>query len=149
VRLPSSIKAVLPTALVTDGDEIAEIAEVEHGWAYVKPLPGHAIINLGDALVMFTKGVLRSNVHRVVVPPGLQAEVTRFSLVYFCRPEDDVVLKPLRESALVMERCGDLVDEEEESVDSKTWILRRALGRRIGGKWEDSVGTENARGVKG
>ena len=147
MRLPSSIEAVPPTVPAVDGDERMDIAAAEQGWAYVRPLPGHAIINLGDALVMFTKGVLRSNVHRVVAPPGRQAEATRFSLVYFGRPEDDVVLKPLRESALVRERCGDVV--EEEQVDSKTWILRRALGRRMGGKWEDSVGTEDARGVKG
>jgi isopenicillin N synthase-like dioxygenase len=130
-----------------DGDETAEVAAGEQDWAYVRPLPGHAIINLGDALVMFTKGVLRSNVHRVVAPPGRQAEVTRFSLVYFSRPEDDVVLKPLRESALIRERCEDMVEEEE--VDSKTWILRRAFGRRIGGKWEITVGTEDARGARG
>ena len=148
MRLPSYIAAVQPTTQDTDGNEPAEIAAEEQGWAYVKPLPGHAIINLGDALVMFTKGVLRSNVHRVVAPPGRQAEATRFSLVYFSRPEDDVILKPLRESALVRERCEDVVVEDAEA-DSKTWILRRALGRRMGGKWEDSVGTEDARGVRG
>ena len=31
-------------------------------WAYVKPLKGHCVVNLGDAMVKFTAGVLRSNV---------------------------------------------------------------------------------------
>src|SRR5215471_17061948 len=59
-------------------------------WCYVRPLPGHAIINLGDSMVKFTNCLLRSNIHRVMSPPGLQADTTRYSLVYFSRPEDGV-----------------------------------------------------------
>jgi isopenicillin N synthase-like dioxygenase len=50
-------------------------------WVYVKPVPGCAIINLGDAMVKFSAGLLRSNLHRVVSPPGRQAELVRYSLV--------------------------------------------------------------------
>ena len=67
----------------------------EPEWTYVKPLPGHCIINLGDAMTKFSGGLLRSNIHRVVSPPGEQAKETRYSLVYFSRPEDKVVLKRL------------------------------------------------------
>lgn len=119
----------------------------EENWAYVRPLPGHAIINLGDAMVKFSAGILRSNIHRVVSPPGVQGDETRYSLVYFSRPEDEVVLKPLRESEMIASRCGE--GEEGEAIRSKEWILRRALGRRMGGRWEDSAGTEDARGAKG
>jgi isopenicillin N synthase-like dioxygenase len=128
----------------------AEKALCEDGWAYVRPLPGHAIINLGDALVKFTSGILRSNTHRVVAPPGAQGDVTRYSLVYFSRPEDEVILRPLRqESGLIAERAG--VEEEGEEVSSKEWILRRALGKRVGKYWdpEKAKGTEDARGVRG
>ena len=31
-----------------------------------KPIPGHAICNLGDAMAIFSGGILRSNLHRVV-----------------------------------------------------------------------------------
>ena len=31
-----------------------------------KPLPGHAICNIGDSLNIFSGGILRSNIHRVV-----------------------------------------------------------------------------------
>ncbi|KAF1357558.1 Clavaminate synthase-like protein [Lizonia empirigonia] len=102
------------------------------GWCYVKPLPGHCIVNLGDALVKFLRGRLRSNIHRVVAPPGLQGAATRFSLVYFCRPGDDVLLESLVEGGA----------EDGESVTAKEWILRRALGRREVGGWEKSGGTE-------
>ena len=31
-----------------------------------QPLPGHGICNVGDALALFSGGILRSNLHRVV-----------------------------------------------------------------------------------
>ena len=96
-------------------------------WCYVKPLPGHAIINLGDAMVKFTNGLLRSNIHRVNSPPGEQASSTRYSLVYFNRPEDDVVLKRLDGSDKIPPLAEGQVEEE---VNSKDWIIRRALGKR-------------------
>jgi isopenicillin N synthase-like dioxygenase len=141
VRLPAHIAPVPPSSSSTSDTETGLCKD---GWTYVRPLPGHAIINLGDALVKFSSGRLRSNIHRVVAPPGDQGKVTRYSLVYFCRPEDDVVLKSL------VEGSGDR--EMEEEVTAKEWILRRALGRRKEGGWEKSGGTEEISlrgGVKG
>ena len=129
VRLPEYMSAVPPAQ---DGASETEKRLCEDGWCYVKPLPGHCIVNLGDALVKFSSGRLRSNIHRVVAPPGRQGEVMRYSLVYFCRPEDDVVLRSLVEGG----------EQEEEGVTAKEWILRRALGRRESGGWEKSGGTE-------
>lgn len=97
-------------------------------WVYVRPLPGHAIINLGDAMVKFTNGLFRSNIHRVTAPPGAQADSTRHSLVYFARPEDSVMLRRLEGSDLIPALEKDQVEEE---INSKDWIIRRALGRRV------------------
>ncbi|KAI3572459.1 putative oxidoreductase [Fusarium oxysporum f. sp. albedinis] len=120
-------------------------AETEHsdGWAYVRALPGCAIVNLGDALVKFTAGVLRSNVHRVTSPPKQQASLTRYSLVYFVRPEDAVFLRPIKGSEMIKEALRMRKDgEQEEAVTSKDWILRRGLGSRTVGQWQKSRGTE-------
>lgn len=114
-------------------------------WCYVKPLRGHAVVNLGDAMVKFTAGVLRSNIHRVVNPPGEQANSTRMSLVYFARPLDDVLLKPLEGSQLIDDSRKGSAEFEGEDITSKEWILRRALGRRQGGDWQKSGGTEGGR----
>ena len=35
-------------------------------WKYVQPLPGHAICNIGDSLSIFSGGLLKSSLHRVV-----------------------------------------------------------------------------------
>ncbi|GAB1741675.1 hypothetical protein NU219Hw_g7089t1 [Hortaea werneckii] len=116
-------------------------------WRYVKPLKGHCIVNLGDAMVKFTAGVLRSNIHRVVSPPHGQEHMTRMSLVYFARPEDDVVLTALEESKMVETKREDQRREgqDDEKITAKDWILRRALGRRVGGDYAASGGTEAAR----
>ena len=69
------------------------------------------------------------------------------SLVYFARPEDDVVLKPLKESGMIREASERQGTEEggEDEVTAKEWILRRALGRRVGGDYGKSEGTEGGR----
>ena len=64
-------------------------------WEYVRPVPSYCIINLGDAMVKFARGLLRSNLHRVTNPPGAQAQCTRFSLAYIGRPEDSIIMKGL------------------------------------------------------
>ncbi|KAL9622567.1 MAG: hypothetical protein Q9160_003064 [Pyrenula sp. 1 TL-2023] len=115
-------------------------------WCYVKPLPGHAIVNLGDAMVKFTNGLLRSNIHRVMAPPGQQGDHVRYSLVYFSRPENDVPMKRLNGSNGAIP--GSDGQEEEETVSSKDWILRRALGHRValgksGRDWDKGLGTEH------
>ena len=115
-------------------------------WLYVRPLPGHCIVNLGDAMVKLSAGVLRSATHRVVSPPGEQGRHVRHSLVYFARPEDTVILKALRghgsevvdEAARAMESRG----EEEEGISAKDWTLGRALRRRGVGDWKGGEGTE-------
>ncbi|KAJ5701778.1 hypothetical protein N7488_009326 [Penicillium malachiteum] len=112
----------------------------EGGWIYVRPIPGFAVINLGDAMVKFTNGLLRSSIHRVNAPPGAQADCTRYSLVYFARPEDQVILRRLDGSNIPQ------LEDVEEEVCSKDWIIRRALGRRVDlGKeidFERAAGTE-------
>ncbi|KAH9037671.1 Clavaminate synthase-like protein [Lactarius pseudohatsudake] len=76
-------------------------------WKYVKPIPGHAICNLGDAMAIFSAGILRSNLHRVVPPPKAQASFERWSLVFFTRPGHLVPLAPLTtESTLIAEAAA-------------------------------------------
>lgn len=94
-------------------------------WVYVRPVPGSPIVNLGDAMVAFTAGILRSNVHRVVPPPAPQDKLDRSSLVYFARPEDDIILRRLK---------GGLVDQQPQSskpepeMTAAEWWLKRGTG---------------------
>ncbi|KAF7339074.1 Clavaminate synthase-like protein [Mycena venus] len=120
-------------------------------WQYVKPLPGHAICNLGDAMVIFSGGILRSNLHRVVNPPGAQGSLDRYSLVYFTRPADSVVLRALTdESPLIADAVAHASDPKrfEPGVTALEWLTRRIKNRRAAnqkglGAWLDSGGTEH------
>jgi isopenicillin N synthase-like dioxygenase len=115
-------------------------------WVYVRPVPGCAIINLGDAMVKFSAGLLQSNLHRVVSPPGTQADLVQYSLVYFCRPEHDVKLRRLRGREI--DRVAGF--EEGEGESSREWLSRRHLGRKMQffkgeESWEGAKGTEGSR----
>jgi isopenicillin N synthase-like dioxygenase len=94
-------------------------------WAFVKPLPGHAIINLGDAMVKFSNGRLKSGKHRVVPLPGPQGKLDRYSLVYFVRPADDVLMEPVekyKDEPVVA--VGGKVGEERVYTAGE-WLARR------------------------
>jgi isopenicillin N synthase-like dioxygenase len=73
----------------------SDVDGTSNGWQYVKPEDGYVIVNIGDAMVMFSGGRLRSNLHRVTAVPGEQGRVERYSAAYFMRPEDDVLMQAL------------------------------------------------------
>ncbi|KAF2857393.1 Clavaminate synthase-like protein [Piedraia hortae CBS 480.64] len=93
-------------------------------WVWVKPKKGCAIVNLGDAAVRFTNGVLCSGRHRVTPAPEKQGLYTRYSIVYFVRPNDDAVLQVLEGEHVPK------AEKDEEAVPAKEWIYRQtaALG---------------------
>ena len=119
-------------------------------WQYVKPLPGHAICNVGDALALFSGGLLRSNMHRVVAPPGNQAELERWSLVFFTRPGNSVPLRALVEdSPIIAEAVKNAPADKhfETGVTAYEWFVRRIKNQRIKNRtgpetWMASRGTE-------
>jgi len=117
-------------------------------WQYIRPLPGHAICNVGDALSIFSGGILRSNMHRVVPPPGEQANFERWSLVYFTRPANSVELRALAEqSALIAEAVSKAPDPAVYRPGSTAgqWFARRVKYQRINNR----VGPETYRASRG
>ncbi|KAJ7600575.1 hypothetical protein C8J56DRAFT_1010430 [Mycena floridula] len=120
-------------------------------WQYVKPLPGHAICNIGDALSLFSGGILRSNMHRVLPPPGDQVTHERWSLVFFTRPGDSIKLRALaEESPMIAEAVANNPDKAkfETGATSIEWFTRRIKNQRIKNRtgpetWMQSRGTEH------
>lgn len=64
-------------------------------WRYIRPRPACALINLGDAMVQWTGGIMKSAMHRVATPPGDQAGCTRYSVAYLVKPAGEVSMKRL------------------------------------------------------
>ena len=110
-------------------------ASISTDWQFVRPAPGCAIINMGDAMVQWTHGALRSNMHRVSFPPGEQGKLTRYSVAYFARPESEAIMSPLKESELVrslMLKSGVSESAEENSFKAKEWEHRKGMSLRSG-----------------
>ncbi|KAF7967846.1 hypothetical protein HWV62_32888 [Athelia sp. TMB] len=120
-------------------------------WQYIKPIPGHAICNLGDAMALFSGGILRSNLHRVVTPPGDQAKHERWSLVFFTRPGNSVLLHALIEDSPMIAAAVKLAEDPakyETGSTSLDWFSRRIKNQRINNRtgpetWRASRGTEH------
>ncbi|KAI8916217.1 iron/ascorbate family oxidoreductase [Gorgonomyces haynaldii] len=58
----------------------------------VKWQQGQILVNTGDLLEFWTNNTFRSTVHRVTVPDPSRH---RYSIAFFCHPEDDCQLHPL------------------------------------------------------
>ncbi|OAX37523.1 Clavaminate synthase-like protein [Rhizopogon vinicolor AM-OR11-026] len=119
-------------------------------WSFVRPIPGHAICNVGDALALFSGGILQSNIHRVVPPPGAQVEYERWSLVFFTRPGNSGVLHALVDSSpLIAEAVKKQPDRNfETGSTAAAWFARRIKNQRINNRtgpetWAASRGTEH------
>ena len=104
-------------------------ARDEANWQYVKPEPNCVIINLGDALVEWTAGILRSNEHRVTSPPGKQAEHVRHSLAYLVRPEHGTPMKRLR-GGYIPSAAED--GKEDSSLNAEEWEMKRINDLKYG-----------------
>jgi isopenicillin N synthase-like dioxygenase len=78
-------------------------------------------------MTKFTNGLLRSNIHRVVSPPGEQAKETRYSVVYFSRPEDEVILRRLESGSIPELEDG---KQGEEGYNAKDWVRLQAMRLR-------------------
>ena len=81
-------------------------------WHWVRPRPGCLIVNLGDAMVQWTGGILRSNVHRINHAPGLQRTVDRYSLAILARPERDASMRS---------RVHSVGDDDKEDEELTAW----------------------------
>lgn len=118
-------------------------------WRFVEPLPGHAIVNCGDALNIFTAGRIRSNLHRVASQADRQSVEPKYSLGYFCRPEHAVRLEPLVRGE-ELRGGGGCCAPEGTGLTSKEWVMKRTYTRLVENyrgqdAWEETLGTDRAR----
>ncbi|KAE8409305.1 oxidoreductase [Aspergillus pseudonomiae] len=106
-------------------------------WEWVRPEPGCLIVNMGDAMVEWTGGVLRSNMHRVLCAPGEQAGLDRVSFAMLVRP-----CKEARMERLVGGYIPSVESDGEEGVvavgtggggmTAWEWELKKAMALKEG-----------------
>lgn len=88
-------------------------------WQWVRPEHGCAIVNVGDPLVQWTGGILRSAFHRVLYAPGAQAAEERYSFGYFLKPADEAPMDRLQCGGVIP--AIDQADAEEKLPHYELW----------------------------
>ena len=104
----------------------------QQAWLYVRPTPGCLVVNLGDAMVQWTGGLLRSNCHRINFAPGEQRLIDRYSLAILVRPERDASMRRM---------VGDSKNDESNEGGDLTaweWEVKKAMALKRGEVVTDS-----------
>jgi isopenicillin N synthase-like dioxygenase len=83
------------TILVQDPSGGLEVLAADGRWLYAPSIPGTVLVNIGDLMQQWTNGEFRSTQHRVAVPPDARATRSRFSVAFFCEPNNETTIAPL------------------------------------------------------
>lgn len=102
-----------------------QVRTPDGSWKWVKPYPGSITVNLADALEFLTNGFLKSSIHRVVAPPPDQREIDRLGVLYFVRPEDNLVLRPVESEVLKRLGYHDTAADGAADITAGDWVKAR------------------------
>ena len=107
-----------------------EVFTSESSWSpvYVYP-PGTeddpfppVLVNIGDLMHFWTKGLLKSTVHRVVFPQGESAD--RYSIAYFCHPLDHIEIEAVP-SDMIRDRTMEFKQRRAQTVTAQGYLKER------------------------
>merc|ERR1711892_1594899 len=88
------------TLLFQDEYPGLEVKLTSGGWVSADPFPGTILVNIGDLLEMWTGGRYPATRHRVIIPEEeIKKSAPRQSIVFFVHPDNQVVVKPVDDSA--------------------------------------------------
>ncbi|KAH7377019.1 flavonol synthase [Plectosphaerella cucumerina] len=121
-------------------------------WKWAKPIDGSLTVNTCDALSFLTGGYIKSTIHRVAVPPKDQRHVDRLGLLYFARPQNDLVLRTI--DSPLLRREGYTQNEFEAGghripTMGEFTRLKQTWQQQKGKSWQDSEGQEILPGFTG
>ncbi|KAK4836383.1 hypothetical protein QYF36_022257 [Acer negundo] len=121
VSIPGFKKAV-----ETYSTEMQKVAEEMHKqkWVPVKPIPNAIVVNIGDALEVWSNGVYKSIEHRAVT----NEKRSRMSIATFLIPGDEVEIGPLE--SMVDDKHHPRMYKKIKYLD----FLRHSLGGKLDGK---------------
>ena len=64
-------------------------------WYPVEARDDMIVVNFGDVFEYWSKGIIKSTIHRVSLPNVDQADHSRYSIAFFCDPNEDTLLTPI------------------------------------------------------
>ena len=103
-----------------------EVESPDGEWVPAPYLPGHILVNLGDALAFWSGGRLRATKHRVTFE-GVPHDVERMSMAYFGAASPHTVLEPIK----IGDEQRDMEQYEANGVIIKPGITVGEYGRII------------------
>ena len=83
-------------------------------WHSVEARNDLIVVNFGDAFEYWSKGLIKSTVHRVCLPSGQVPNEDRFSVAYFCDPNGETPLTPIP-SKLIIDR---VYEKDQHAVNA-------------------------------
>lgn len=111
------------TILFTKQPGLQVLPEGAKDWVFVAPKPGHAIVNIGDAMSMMTNGLFQSCLHRVSPLPD-QSMQMRYSFAYLQRAEEHTRLTGVNSPLLPPKKDGTEVVASGDWLRAKFSMLR-------------------------
>ncbi|ANB12231.1 putative dioxygenase [Sugiyamaella lignohabitans] len=114
-----------------DGLEV--LSPVTKEWTRVKFVPSSKpgaappiIVNVADLLSFWTAGILKSSIHRVrFLPEAQKAGRDRYSIVYFCHPENDALLEPVPSPIVAQIEARGANRSDRETITAKQHLDKR------------------------
>jgi isopenicillin N synthase-like dioxygenase len=77
------------TLLFQDDVGGLEVQTTSGKWIAAPAIPGTVIVNTGDLMQRWTNHVFCSTKHRVMIPQDSRVNKSRYSIAFFCHPNDD------------------------------------------------------------
>ncbi|WP_066383945.1 MULTISPECIES: isopenicillin N synthase family oxygenase [unclassified Anabaena] len=77
------------TLLFQDNIGGLEVQTTQGEWIAAPVIPGTVLVNTGDLMQRWTNHVFCSTKHRVMIPNDERIKQSRYSLAFFCHPNDD------------------------------------------------------------
>ncbi|OAA79704.1 oxidoreductase, 2OG-Fe(II) oxygenase family [Akanthomyces lecanii RCEF 1005] len=106
------------TFLFTGSPGLQILPEDTKLWRNVFPVPGHALVNFGDAMKILSGGKIESVLHRIVTVPGKQVQ-DRCSFVFLVRPT------PSAQMAALPRFRGEMEVADKAPMICEEWVSMR------------------------
>ena len=84
------------TLLFQDGVGGLEVQTTSGEWIAVPPIPGTVLVNTGDLMQRWTNHIFCSTKHRVMIPNDERVKQSRYSVAFFCHPNNDTEIACLQ-----------------------------------------------------
>ncbi|CAF3372463.1 unnamed protein product [Rotaria sp. Silwood2] len=86
-------------------------------WYPVEPFDDMIVVNFGDIFEYWSKGFIKSTVHRVIMPiVDSTKDNERFSIAFFCHPNESTLLSPIP-SKLILDKKFEKDEHAKHALD--------------------------------